>query len=513
MAELVSALLPLFPAVPLVAAALALLAPWRGVRDSIMLVIPGVGIFAGFALLLYTMNNGVVAHTVGLYPGNAGIAFAADTFSALMIVTTMIVAFGANWFAIVGGETKSRYYASLTLILVTGVCGTLLTADLFNFFVFIEVMLLPSYGLITMSGTWSRLAAGRAFVLVNLFASTLLVVGVGYIYSVTGVVNLAALESAAAGNGPVTVASGIVVIAIAAKAGVFPVQSWLPRTYPGTSAAVMGLFSGLHTKVAVYMLYRLWVHLFDMDQRWGTLIIVVMIVSMIIGAFGGMAENSIRRVLGYQMLNGMPFILVMMAFTTHDPQRALGAGILYTIHHMLTVGSLILASGAIEETYGTGLLSKLSGLARRDPIIAWIFAAGAFSVVGFPPFSGMWGKVLIVVEIARTGDLWAWIVIAVIIIASFAAFLSMLRVWREVFWGKDLPKEKVPAELIIRKKLMAPSAALIMGSLTMFILAGPVIDVTMHAAEDLLDTEAYTQAVLGDAPVALPDIDSIQGGR
>lgn len=218
MAELVSALLPLFPAVPLVAAALALLAPWRGVRDSIMLVIPGVGIFAGFALLLYTMNNGVVAHTVGLYPGNAGIAFAADTFSALMIVTTMIVAFGANWFAIVGGETKSRYYASLTLILVTGVCGALLTADLFNFFVFIEVMLLPSYGLITMSGTWSRLAAGRAFVLVNLFASTLLVVGVGYIYSVTGVVNLAALESAAAGNGPVTVASGIVVIAIAAKA-------------------------------------------------------------------------------------------------------------------------------------------------------------------------------------------------------------------------------------------------------------------------------------------------------
>ena len=348
MYDTVSTLLPLFPAVPLVSAALALLAPWHRVRDAIMLIVPGVGIFASFALLLYTMNNGVVAHTVGNYVGNAGIAFAADTFSALMLITTMIVAFGANWFAIVGGETKSRYYPSLTLILITGVCGALLTADLFNFFVFIEVMLLPSYGLITMSGTWSRLAAGRAFVLVNLFASTLLVVGVGYIYSVTGVVNLAALTGAAAGNGPVTVASGIIVIAIAAKAGVFPVQSWLPRTYPGTSAAVMGLFSGLHTKVAVYMLYRLWVQLFDMDQRWGTLIIVIMIISMLVGAFGGLAENSIRRVLGYQMLNGMPFILVMMAFTTHDAQRALAAGILYTIHHMLTVGSLILASGAIE---------------------------------------------------------------------------------------------------------------------------------------------------------------------
>lgn len=183
MTDAVAQLLPLFPAVPLIAAAFALLAPWRAVRDSIMLIIPGMGIFAGLGLLMYTMNNGVVAHTVGLYQGNVGIPFAADAFSALMIITTMIVAFGANWFAIAGGETKSRFYPSLTLILITGVCGALLTADLFNFFVFIEVMLLPSYGLITMSGTWSRLAAGRAFVLVNLFASTLLVVGVGYILS------------------------------------------------------------------------------------------------------------------------------------------------------------------------------------------------------------------------------------------------------------------------------------------------------------------------------------------
>ncbi|WP_165242500.1 monovalent cation/H+ antiporter subunit D family protein [Corynebacterium lizhenjunii] len=507
----VEQLLPLFPAVPLVAAAFALLAPWRAVRDGIMLVIPGIGIFAGLGLLVFTMNNGVVAHSVGLYPGNVGIALAADSFSALMLITTMIVAFGANWFAIVGGETKSRYYPSLTLILITGVCGALLTADLFNFFVFIEVMLLPSYGLITMSGTWSRLAAGRAFVLVNLFASTLLVVGVGYVYATSGSVNLAALEGAAAGGGPVTVASGLIVIAIAAKAGVFPVQSWLPRTYPGTSAAVMGLFSGLHTKVAVYMLYRLYVHLFDMDPRWGTLIVVAMLISMVIGAFGGLGENSIRRVLGYQMLNGMPMILVMLAFLSADAQRALAAGILYTIHHMLTVGSLILASGAIEETYGTGRLSKLSGLARRDPILAWIFAAGAFSVVGFPPFSGMWGKVMLVVEIARVGNAWAWVVIGAIVLASFAAFLSMLRVWREVFWGKDLPVEKVPHELVIRKKLMAPSAALIMGSLCMFILSGPVIDVTLAAAKDLLDTASYTQAVLGTDAVALPDLAAREG--
>ena len=151
------------------------------------------------------------------------------------------------------------------------------------------------------------------------------------------------------------------------------------------------------------------------------LIIVLMLISMMIGAFGGLTEKTIRRVLGYQMLNGMPFILVMLAFTSDDPRRALAAGIMYTIHHMLTVGSLILASGAIEETYGTGLLSKLSGLARRDPVIAWIFAAGAFSVVGFPPFSGIFGKVTVVLAAASAGDWRSWVAITAIIVASFGA--------------------------------------------------------------------------------------------
>ena len=502
MADAVAQLLPLFPAVPLIAAAFALLAPWRAVRDSIMLIIPGVGIFAGLGLLIYTMNNGVVAHTVGLYQGNVGIPFAADAFSALMIITTMIVAFGANWFAIVGGETKSRYYPSLTLILITGVCGALLTADLFNFFVFIEVMLLPSYGLITMSGTWSRLAAGRAFVLVNLFASTLLVVGVGYMYSVTGAVNLGALKGAAAGNGPVTVAAGLILIAITAKAGVFPVQSWLPRTYPGTSAAVMGLFSGLHTKVAVYMLFRIWVIMFDMDPRWNTLLIVVMVISMVIGGFAGLAEATMRRVLAYQMVNGMPFILIMLAFTNDDARYALAAGLLYTLHHMITIAALVLNSGAIEETYGTGTMAKLSGIARRDPWTSAVFVAGAFSIVGFPPFSGIFGKVTVVLAAASAGDWRSWVAITAIIIASFGALLSMMRMWQRVFWGR--PMQNYPEALNVRVSFMLPSAVLMVMSLCMFIFAGHMWDITTNAVDDLLDVDAYTTAVLGDDPIGVP---------
>lgn len=505
-------LLPIFVAVPLAASAIAVLLPWRLIRDILHIIVPFAGIFAGIWLFAHTAEHGPIAHNVGLYVGGVAIPFAADTFSAIMLITTSIVAVAANWFATTVGETRARFYPALTLMLITGVNGALLTADLFNFFVFIEVMLLPSYGLIAMTGTWARLASGRIFVLVNLSASTLLVAGVGIVYGVIGSVNIAALQDVVEGNPLVASAMGIVVIAIAVKAGVFPVHTWLPRTYPGTSAAVMGLFSGLHTKVAVYMLYRIWVHIFDMDPTWNWLIVAFMVISMLVGGFAGLAENSIRRVLAYQMVNGMPFILIMMAFTSDDPQRALAAGLLYTLHHMITIAALVLTSGAIEETYGTGMLSKLSGLARREPVVAAVFAAGAFSVVGFPPFSGMWGKALILLEIARVGNIAAWIAIAAIIIASLGALLSMIRVWREVFWGGTMHQRGVSPQLRISPAKIAPALSLIILSVGMFIFAGPLIDATLTATDGLLNTDAYQQAVLGENAIGVPS-PSYQGGN
>ena len=507
----VDAILPVFVALPLIVSAVTALSPWKWLNDALAILIPAINLALGVWLYGHTRDHGTVGHVIGLYQGGVGISFAADTFSAVMIVTTMIVALMSNWFAIVVGETQSRFYVPLSLVLITGVSGALLTADLFNFFVMIEVMLLPSYGLIAMTGTRHRLLSARMFVLVNLAASTMLVLGVGYLYAVTGAVNLAALQGVAAGGGPATVAAGIVVIAVAAKAGVFPVYTWLPRTYPSTSAAVMGLFSGLHTKVAVYMLFRIWVVMFDMDPRWNTLLIVVMVISMIIGGFAGLAEATMRRVLAYQMVNGMPFILIMLAFTNDDARYALAAGLLYTLHHMITIAALVLNSGAIEETYGTGTMAKLSGIARRDPWTSAVFVAGAFSIVGFPPFSGLWGKLTLVFAAARGGDARSWVVITAIIIASFGAMLAMFRVWREVFWGK--PMQRFPGNLKVRGALLAPSASLMLISLAMFLAAGPLWGATTASIDALLDVDSYSSAVLGPDPVGVPDTANLQGGQ
>ena len=507
----VDAILPVFVALPLIVSAVTALSPWKWLNDALAVIIPAINLLMGVWLYGYTRDNGTISHVIGLYQGGVGISFVADAFSAVMIVTTMIVALMSNWFAIAVGETQSRYYAPLSLVLVTGVSGALLTADLFNFFVMIEVMLLPSYGLIAMTGTRHRLLSARMFVLVNLAASTMLLLGVGYLYAVTGAVNLAALQGVAAGGGPATVAAGIVVIAIAAKAGVFPVYTWLPRTYPSTSAAVMGLFSGLHTKVAVYMLFRIWVILFDMDPRWNTLLIVVMVISMIIGGYAGLAESTMRRVLAYQMVNGMPFILIMLAFTQDDARYALAAGLLYTLHHMITVAALVLNSGAIEETYGTGTMAKLSGIARRDPWTSAVFVAGAFSIVGFPPFSGLFGKVTVVMAAATAGDWRSWVAITAIIVASFGALLSMMRMWQRVFWGR--PMQNYAEALNVRVGFMLPSAVLMVLSLCMFIFGGEMWEITTTAADDLLNVDAYTSAALGDDPVGVPAPGDTFGGE
>lgn len=508
-AELLSALLPLFAVFPLLLAGVVAILPWAPARAALGILTPAAMAIGAFAMLGYVTANEPVGHGVGAFPGGVAIPFVADGFSLLMLGVASLVVFVASWFAQVVGENKSRFFSSLTLMMSSGMAGAFLTADLFNFFVFMEVMLLPSYGLIAVTGTWHRLAAGRSFVLVNLLTSTVLLIGVALTYGSVGSVNIALLAGVAAGGGPGTVALGLVVIALGVKAGLAPVHTWLPRTYPSTSPAVMALFSAVHTKVAVYMMFRVYVVIVDMEPSWHWPIIALMAVSMLIGAFAGLAEDTMRRVLAYQMVNGMPFILVVLAFTDGDARAALAAGIFYAVHHMITVGSLIMASGAIEETYGTGILSRLSGLARRDPLVAWVFAAMAFSIVGFPPFSGLWGKVGVVFAAAGTGDARSIVVISVIVLASMGALLSMVRVWRAVFWGRDM--KGVDAGLRVPKRMVWPSAVLALGSFGMFIFAAPVSTAAGAAADSLLDVPAYVEAALGDpeAAVAFGRLDNV----
>src|SRR5690554_5925799 len=164
-----------------------------------------------------------------------------------MLTATSLLIGASAWFGVVTGEDRSPFFPALVAVLAAGVYGALLTADVFNLFVFIEVMLLPSYGLIAITGGWKRLKAGRLYVTVNLLTSTVYLIGVGLMYGAAGSVHLGKLAGAARESDLVAAAGGVMILALLVKAAVVPAHGWLTRTYPDTSPTVTALFSGLHT--------------------------------------------------------------------------------------------------------------------------------------------------------------------------------------------------------------------------------------------------------------------------
>ena len=191
-------LLPLLAAGPVMAAALAAMLPWRIVGRLLALAVPTITAISGLGLLVQHHTEPVVATQVGGFIPGVAIPIVSDSFTALMLVATGVVAALSILFCDLTGEfARSRYFAPLVLLLLAGANGALLTGDLFNLFVFVEVMLLPSYALIAMTGGWRRLGVGRLFVVVNLLTSTVLLAGVGFVYASAGAVNLAALAGAA----------------------------------------------------------------------------------------------------------------------------------------------------------------------------------------------------------------------------------------------------------------------------------------------------------------------------
>ena len=430
MIEIVEVLLPLFVGAPLLLGALLFVVPPKHPLQTIVGLGSLLAMLGGaITLLAVTANGAVVAHQVALWPGGIAIPFAADTFSSLIVVGASLVALISFQYMVVSGESRSPFIPALVLILMGGVSGALLTADLFNLFVFIEVMLLPSYGLLIFLSRREDMAASRLYVVVNLLASTLFLGGVGLIYAVEGTVNLAAL--AGAGENPATaIATAVCLAAIAVKAAVFPVHGWLTRAYSFASPAVAALFSGLHTKVAVYIVYRISSVIYEGDSAWMTAILIVAALTLVVGALSSLGEREIRPLLVFQMVSGIGFILVGVALFT---PLGLTAGIVYMVHHMVVMGALLLTASAIEHTYGSGRLDRVAGLRTREHVVTGVFVIGALSLAGLPPFSGFVAKYALVLASADGGVV---LVAALLVIVSLFVLMAMMKVWAEMFNGK-----------------------------------------------------------------------------
>ncbi|MFV0427830.1 MAG: monovalent cation/H+ antiporter subunit D family protein [Arachnia sp.] len=501
-----SSLLLLFVAVPLLSAGLLVVARFAVLRRILFVGVPALSTLGGALLIAAHQHTPVIAHEVGAYLPGVAIVFVSDSLSALMLFAMGVVTTVSTWFLTETREARYRFVPALTLLLLTGVNGALLTGDLFNLFVFVEVMLLPSYALVAVTGSWRRLGVGRMFVLVNLLASTILVAGVGLMYGATQTVNLAMLAGVAESNPQAGLAGGIIIFAMLVKAGVVPVHGWLPRSYPATSAGMMSLFSGLHTKIGLYVVYRIFSIIYAPETPWLPVLSAVVIATIIVGSLSTFGERRIRGALAFQMVAGVGQILIgLIVFT----ELSVTAGLFYMVHHMVTMAGLVLASGAIEATYGSGRFDRLHGLMRREPVLAAVMALGLLSLVGLPPTSGLWGKVSLLAGAAQEPGWLSWALIGSVAFASIVSLMALQRVWVRIFWGRPmteyLPDDPVTArgELTALEdstkaplRLVAPSAVMIGLSVALFFTVGLVWPYFEQAAAALLDIGNYVSAVL-----------------
>lgn len=525
--------LPLLAGVPLLLGALcAALRTQRMLRHIISFTTLAAILCYGLLLVAVTSDGTVLAHQVGLWDYGVAIPFVVDAFSALMLSFVAVLGIASVLFAAATHEARARFYHPFVLFLFGGISGALMTGDIFNLFVFIEVMLLPSYGLMAMMGAKLGAHGARIFVTVNLMASTLLLSGVGLVYATAGTVNLAQLQGTASEDPAVAVAAGVVLSAIAIKAAVVPAHGWLTRTYPMTSPAVTALFSGVHTKVALYAIYRIYSVVFDGDSRFLWVLLGIAALTMVIGVLGALGETTGRSILVFHMISHVGYIMIGVGLFT---LFGLTAAIFYLLHHMIVKASLFLSVGALEETYGTSELQRLGGMMRREPFVAAVFMIGALSLVGLPPFSGFVAKFTLIGATIDAGHLWLAVVAVVVSVLSMAA---MMLIWTRVFMGPEPegleeraltyqtaihgkrylrveaqaeepsldigPPTRATMRVLsgerpvrVAPKLILPAALLAAVTLSLGLGAEVLFDVAGTAAENLLNLEGYVDAVEG----------------
>ncbi|MGF1646384.1 MAG: monovalent cation/H+ antiporter subunit D family protein [Kineosporiaceae bacterium] len=491
-----SELLPLLVGGPLGAAGGCLLLPWTAARRAVVWVTTAAVLaFAGWTLT-ETADGSVIAHQVSGWPPGISIPFAVDTLSALMLAVTSLLVLVCSLYAAAAGEDGEdgdRHLASLVLVMSGGVYGALATADLFNLFVMVEVALVPSYVLLTRSGLLPALRAGRVYVTVNLLISTTLLLGVALVYGVAGTVNLGELAGAARESEATAVAAGVVLVALAGKAAVVPLHGWLPRSYPYAATSLSAMFSGLLTKIGVYGLFRVYSVVFEGDERLEWVIQAVLVVTMAVAVLGALGETTMRAILSFHMTSQVGYILLGLGFFGG---AGLAASIFYLIHHIVVKAALFLAVGAVERTHGTGDLSRLGGMARRSPLLAIAFLVPALSLAGIPPLSGFVAKFTLVLAAVRAE---AYVAAGVAVAVSLFTLLSMLKIWNGAFWG-DAPDPQPDAQPTgaagrVPRRLVLPALALAAVTVGLGLGAEGLLALSVTAAENLVDTGGYVEAV------------------
>ena len=457
-----------------------------------------LAISAGLMALVWT--HGVVAAQMGNWPAPFGITLVADLLSAVMVVITAITGLAVAVYALADIDERRAAlgYHALFQVLLGGVCGAFLAGDLFNLYVWFEVMLIASFGLLVLGGDKAQIDGGIKYVALNLVSTVLFLSGIGLLYGLTGTLNLADLHGAVGtveNSGLLTVIAMMFLVAFGIKSAVFPLFFWLPASYHTPPVAVSAVFAGLLTKVGVYAMIRIFTLVFihDTDYTHGVMLTIAGL-TMVTGVLGAAAQNEFRKILSFHIISQIGYMVMGLALFT---PLALVGSVFYLVHHIIVKANLFLISGVARRLTGSFELGAIGGLYRSNPLLAVLFLVPAFSLAGFPPLSGFWAKFLLVRASLETG---AYVVAATALAVGLLTVFSMTKIWAEAFW-KPHPKGQAPSLALLdpgqRAALIAPVAALAALTIAIGFYPDPFVGFAERSAAQLLDPAAYVRAVLG----------------
>jgi multicomponent Na+:H+ antiporter subunit D len=482
--------------VPLLGAALSMLVKRLFIQRLISFVALSISLASSIVVVAkVAIDDEIVVSRLGGWPSQIAITLVADRLAALMLIVSISIVALVLVYSIgqQASDEHSAAYHPVYLVLAAGIAQAFLAGDLFNLFVAFEMLLVASYVLLTLEGTNKQIRSGVTYVVLNVVESTILLLGIGLVFAATGTVSMAELPARLA-TLPDGVQMGLnllLLVAFGIKAAVFPLYFWLPDSYPSAPSSMTAVFAGLLTKVGVYTIIRTETLLFPGGQS--TLLLVIAGFTMIVGVLGAISHAQMKRVLSFHIVSQIGYIILGVGLGT---QAALAATVFYLLHHIPVKTSLFLVEGIIERETGSSAFDDIDGLAKRSGFLAVLFIIPALSLAGLPPFSGFLAKFAIVRAGFENGN---YTIIIVAIVGSLLTLVSMTKIWMGLFWGEVRPTPPVGRVGIMRhhKIMSGTSIALVGATLVIAVLAGPLYDFSVGAADQLFDPSQYVKAVLG----------------
>ena len=494
-------------ALPAFVGALQLLLVRHGIALQRLLAVAATLLLLALAVRLVALARpgAIWVYAIGDWTAPLGIVLVLDRLSAYMLLLAALVALGSLAYAVRGWDRAGPNFHALFMFQLAGINGAFLTGDLFNLFVFFEVLLIASYCLMLHGGGDGRLRAGTIYVAMNLVGSALFLIAIGLLYGVAGTLNIADLARVVAGlegadAALARVGAVLLLVVFGLKAALVPLHFWLPDGYGEAAAPVAALFA-IMTKVGAYCILRIFTVVFGPaagELSWVAppWLLPAALATVWLGMLGALASRALGELVSFLLIASVGTLLVAFALGSVP---AITAGLFYLAHSTLVTAGMFLLIEPISGQRGElgGRLAPGPRLEQRH-LLGWSFFIGAIALVGLPPLSGFVGKAMLL-QSAIDGAPAAWIY-ATVLLSGLLGLIGCSRAGALVFWDthEAVADCAAPATLAA----LAPALALIGNSVLLTVAAGPAVEYSRAAAEQVMTPQAYIDAVLGAQTLA-----------